>query len=81
MGQKITFDQVIKVGCGCDVHKDTVVGTIRRSDTDYETRLFETYTSSLIELRECCKSRRGDAFCDVVQWCLLETGIQYPDRR
>lgn len=56
MGQEVKFDQVIHCGCGMDVHKKTVVATIRRSDTDFETREFDTYTRSLTSLREWCKS-------------------------
>jgi transposase len=54
--QAITFNQVVKVGCGIDVHKDNIVATVRRSEQDYETREFSSYTSSLTELREWCKS-------------------------
>lgn len=56
MKQQVKFDQVIKCGCGMDVHQKTVVATIRRSDTDFETREFNTYTRSLKLLREWCKS-------------------------
>jgi len=56
MKQQVKFDQVIKCGCGMDVHQKTVVATIRRSDTDFETREFNTYTRSLKSLREWCKS-------------------------
>jgi len=56
MEQQVKFDQVIHCGCGMDVHKKTVVATIRRSDTDFETREFNTYTRSLKSLREWCKS-------------------------
>lgn len=56
MEEQVKFDQVIHCGCGMDVHKKTVVATIRRSDTDFETREFNTYTRSLKSLREWCKS-------------------------
>ncbi len=56
MEQQVKFDQIIKCGCGIDVHKKTVVATIRRSDTDFETREFSTYTRSLKSLREWCKN-------------------------
>ena len=52
----IQFPQLIKVGCGIDVHQNLIVATIRRSDTDYETKSFDAYTSSLTGLREWCKS-------------------------
>lgn len=54
--EKVIFNQVVKVGCGIDVHKDNIVATIRKSEDDYETREFSSYTSSLTELREWCQS-------------------------
>jgi transposase len=54
--EKVQFDQVVKVGCGIDVHKDNIVATVRRSEEKYETREFSSFTSSLTELREWCKS-------------------------
>lgn len=56
MEQQVKFDQVIRCGCGIDVHQKTVVATVRRSDTDFETKEFNTYTRSLKLLREWCKS-------------------------
>lgn len=56
--QQLTFPQVVKVGCGIDVHQNLIVATIRRSDTEYETRSFDAYTSSLTALREWCKTER-----------------------
>lgn len=53
--QQVTFPQIVKVGCGIDVHQAVIVATIRKSDTEFETRSFEAYTSSLKELREWCK--------------------------
>jgi len=50
----ITFNQVVSVGCGIDVHQNLIVATIRRSDTDYETQSFDAYTSSLTALRDWC---------------------------
>mgnify|MGYP001161522206 CR=1 FL=1 len=67
----IAFEQVIKVGCGADVHKETIVATIRRSDIDFETRTFSCYTSSLIELREWCQS------CGVTHFAMESTGIYW----
>lgn len=52
----IKYQQVVSVGCGLDVHKDTVVATIRRSNTKVKTRTFATYTSSLKSLRDWCQS-------------------------
>lgn len=56
MEDKVSFEQLVKVGCGLDVHKDNIVATIRKSDQTYQTREFETYTSSLTELRDWCKA-------------------------
>jgi transposase len=56
MDQQIKFEQIIKCGCGLDVHQKTVVATVRRSDVDFETKEFSTYTRSLKLLREWCKT-------------------------
>ena len=48
---KIEFDQVVAVGCGLDVHKNTVVATIGGHNIEQETRTFETFTESLEHLR------------------------------
>ncbi len=56
MEQQVKFDQIIKCGCGLDVHQKTVMATVRRSDTDFETKEFSTYTRSLKSLREWCKA-------------------------
>lgn len=55
--EKVSFIQVVKVGCGIDVHKDIIVATVCKSEGEYETREFSSYTSSLTELREWCKSQ------------------------
>ncbi|QMU64401.1 MAG: transposase [Flavobacteriaceae bacterium] len=39
-----------------DVHKDITIATIRSSNTEFETRKFGAYTSSLTDLRDWCKS-------------------------
>jgi transposase len=52
--KEMIFQQVIGVGCGLDVHKDTVVATIRSSSKDYETKEFSSFTSSLTELKDWC---------------------------
>lgn len=51
----IKYTQVIKVGCGIDVHKDIIVATVRSSDSEWDTREFGAYTSSLTDLRDWCK--------------------------
>lgn len=55
---KVTFEQLVKVGCGIDVHKDLIVATVRRNDQTLETREFGAYTSSLTELRDWCKAEQ-----------------------
>lgn len=65
------FTQIIKVGCGADVHKEIIVATIRRSDTDYETREFGSYTSSLTELRKWCKEE------GVTHFAMESTGVYW----
>ena len=48
---KIEFDQVVAVGCGLDVHKNSVVATVGGHGIEEETRAFETFTESLEQLR------------------------------
>ena len=50
--QVIEFDQIIERGCGIDVHKETVVATVSGTGIQQETRTFNTFTSSLIALKE-----------------------------
>jgi len=57
MKKEIRYQQVIDVGCGLDVHKETIVATIRSGSKDYETKEFSSFTSSLTELRDWCKQR------------------------
>lgn len=71
MEEKVSFEQVIKVGCGIDVHKDNIVATIRRNDQTFETREFEAYTSSLTELRDWCKTEQ------VTHIAMESTGIYW----
>lgn len=71
MIKKITYDQVIEVGCGADVHKNNIVATIRWSGDRYETREFGTYTSSLTELRDWCKEN------GVTHFAMESTGVYW----
>lgn len=52
----IEFEQVIEIGCGIDVHKETAVATVRGKGIQTETKTFSTFTSSLNELKEWLKS-------------------------
>ena len=55
--EEVAFEQIVKVGCGLDVHQAVIVATISKGQNDYQTREFEAYTSSLTELRDWCKSQ------------------------
>jgi transposase len=46
----VEFPQLIERGCGLDVHKETVVATIRGTDIETETKTYGTFTSDLEEL-------------------------------
>ena len=48
----VTFPSVISRGCGIDVHKKVVVATIDGVGLRKETREFNTFTSSLTELKD-----------------------------
>ncbi len=48
----VEFTQVVSHGCGMDIHKEVVVATVRGEGIQKETRSFDTFTSSLTELRE-----------------------------
>nr|WP_236736586.1 IS110 family transposase [Sphingobacterium mizutaii] len=43
---------ILDRGCGLDVHKDTVVATIKGSDFDTETKTFLTFMDDLYNLVE-----------------------------
>jgi transposase len=48
----IEYEQVIERGCGIDVHKETAVATVRGKGIKTETRTYETFTSSLTEMKD-----------------------------
>ena len=48
----IQFTQVVSHGCGMDIHKEVVVATVRGEGIQQETREFNTFTSSLTQLRD-----------------------------
>jgi len=56
--EEIRFPQVVKVGCGIDVHRSLITATIRKSNDKFETREFNAYTSSLKSLRDWCKTEK-----------------------
>ncbi|MFV0572387.1 MAG: transposase, partial [Xanthomarina gelatinilytica] len=49
----IEYTQVLKVGCGIDVHKDNIVATVRSSNSEVGA-----YTSSLTDFRDWCKKQK-----------------------
>jgi transposase len=53
--EEIKFNQIVKVGCGIDVHQNLIVASIRKSNDEVDTREFTAYTSSLTSLRDWCK--------------------------
>jgi len=48
----IEYEHVIERGCGIDVHKETAVATVRGKGIKTETRTYETFTSSLKEMKD-----------------------------
>jgi transposase len=48
----IEFEQVVKRGCGLDVHKAVLVATVRGDGIKEETRSFDAFTTSIELLRE-----------------------------
>ena len=48
----IEFEQLIERGCGIDVHKETAVATVGGKGIKEETKTYETFTSSLKEMKE-----------------------------
>jgi len=52
MDTHIAFEQVVRRGCGMDVHRDTVVVTIMSEGIKKETRTYSTYTNALHELED-----------------------------
>jgi len=53
---KVEFEQIIERGCGIDVHKETLTATIRGIGIQETSRVFSTFTSSLIEFKEWLKT-------------------------
>lgn len=56
--QGVTFDQVVSRGCGLDVHKETVVATIKGEGIVETTKTFQTFTSSLTDLQDWLKEAK-----------------------
>lgn len=71
MKKEIIYQQVVEVGCGLDVHRDVIVATIRKNSKDYETREFNSFTSSLTDLKDWCKQEK------VTHIAMESTGIYW----
>jgi transposase len=56
--QEIRFPQVVRVGCGLEVHQNIITATIRKSNDELETREYDAFTSSLKSLRDWCKAEK-----------------------
>ena len=54
----VEFPQLIARGCGLDVHKDTVVASIKGTGIQEETRTFATFTRDLEALCDWLKSHQ-----------------------
>lgn len=54
----VEFPQLIARGCGLDVHKDTVVASIKGTGIHEETRTFATFTRDLEALCDWLKSHQ-----------------------
>lgn len=48
----IEYEQLIERGCGIDVHQGTVVATVNGKGIKEETKTYNTFTSSLKEMKE-----------------------------
>lgn len=56
MDTHIAFEQIVRRGCGMDVHRDTVVATVMGEGVKRETRTYSTYTNALHELKDWLNS-------------------------
>jgi transposase len=52
----VEFPQILERGCGIDVHKDTVVATVRGKGLVEETRTYSTFTEDLLDLKAWLES-------------------------
>lgn len=58
MKEKIEFEQVVERGCGMDVHKETVVVTMRGKGIKTMTKSYSTFTNSLKTLKAWLKKHK-----------------------
>lgn len=50
--KKIEFEQIIERGCGIDVHKKIIAATIKGTGIKEETRIYNTFTESIEQMRD-----------------------------
>ena len=67
----VSFEQIVSRGCGIDVHKKTVVATIDGEGLERTTREFETFTSSLTELKDWLTGNR------IIHVAMESTGVYW----
>lgn len=68
---QISFPQIVDRGCGLDVHKETIVATIRGSGLEEETRTFGTFTEDLEVFRDWLNDH------SVTQIAMESTGVYW----
>jgi transposase len=67
----VIFDQIVKRGCGIDVHKKVLVATINGEGIKEETRTFNAYTNSIEELKDWLKE------FDITHIAMESTGVYW----
>lgn len=55
---QIEFEQIVKRGCGIDVHKSVIVATIMGIGLKLTTKTFDGFTASIEELRDWLKENK-----------------------
>lgn len=68
---QVKFTQILSRGCGMDIHKEVVVATVMGDGLNKEIRSFNTFMSSLTELRE----RLGSL--DITHVAMESTGVYW----
>jgi transposase len=65
------FEMIIERGCGLDIHQSSIVATIRGKGLKEQTRTFDAFTNSLLELKDWLLSER------VTHVAMESTGIYW----
>lgn len=71
MSNVVEFPQVVERGCGLDVHKESVVATIKGSGIIEETQTFGTFTCDLLALKSWLKENA------ITQLAMESTGVYW----